>query len=47
MKKEQTENLMKIMKAFLSRIDNLSKEAADKIAAEINVCGGEAFVGKN
>lgn len=29
------------------RIDNLSKEAADKIAAEINVCGGEAFVGKN
>ena len=29
------------------RIDNLSKEAADKIAAEINVCGGEAFVEKN
>ena len=29
------------------RIDNLSKEAADKIAAEINTCGGEAFVEKN
>lgn len=29
------------------RIDNLSKEAADKIAAEINACGGEAFVEKN
>lgn len=29
------------------RIDNLSKEAADKIAAEINACGGEAFVEEN
>ena len=29
------------------RIDNLSKEAADKIAANINKYGGKAFVEKN
>lgn len=29
------------------RIDNLSKKEAEKIVAEINICGGKAFVEKN
>lgn len=29
------------------RIDNLSKKAAEKIVAEINACGGKAFIEKN
>ena len=28
----------------IHRIDNLSKEAAEKIVADINACGGDAFV---
>lgn len=44
---KEAKNIVNKARKEPCRIDNLSKEAADKIAAEINVCGGEAFVEKN